>query len=144
MPLGHTRTPWLILLVGATLVGGAGAAENWPQLKYDARHSGNIPERNVSLPLGLVAAVPLSDAVFTSPVVADGRLYVVDGSGVALPDGLAALAARDEGKHLSERTGHAYHATASWVGVSALGQTHTIPFREAFNAARAQDCLGQE
>ena len=32
------------------------------------------------VPLGLVAAAPLSDAIFTAPVVADGRVYVVDGS----------------------------------------------------------------
>jgi outer membrane protein assembly factor BamB len=32
--------------------------------------------------LGLVGAVPLTDAVFTSPVVANGRVFVVDGSGV--------------------------------------------------------------
>ena len=33
--------------------------------------------------LGLIGAVPLTDAVFTAPVVADGRVYAVDGSGVA-------------------------------------------------------------
>jgi len=57
--------------------------EDWLQYKYDARRSGNAADRDVVLPLGLVAAVPLSDAVLTSPVVADGRVYVVDGSGVA-------------------------------------------------------------
>ena len=36
----------------------------------------------VTTPLGLIGAVPLSDAVLTSPVIADGRIYVVDGSGV--------------------------------------------------------------
>ena len=60
-----------------------GAAEDWRQFKYDARHSGNAADRRVTLPLGLVAAVPLTDAVFTAPVVADGRVYVVDGAGVA-------------------------------------------------------------
>lgn len=60
----------------------AGLAEDWPQFKYDGRHSGNVPERSVAAPLGLVAAVPLTDAVFTSPVVAGGRVYVLDGSGV--------------------------------------------------------------
>lgn len=58
------------------------AAEDWRQLKFDALHSGNVPGRSVTLPLGLVAAVPLTDAVFTAPAVADGRVYVVDGSGV--------------------------------------------------------------
>lgn len=59
------------------------AAEDWPQLKFDARHSGNVPDRSVAAPLGLAGTVPLTDAVFTAPVVADGRVYVVDGSGVA-------------------------------------------------------------
>jgi outer membrane protein assembly factor BamB len=72
-------------LVLALLLGPAtrSAGENWTQLKYDCRHSGNVPERSVSAPLGLMAAAPLSDAVFTAPVVEGGRVYVVDGSGVA-------------------------------------------------------------
>jgi outer membrane protein assembly factor BamB len=57
--------------------------ENWPQFKYDCRHSGNVPNRSVSTPLGLVGAVPLTDAIFTAPVVEAGYIYVVDGSGVA-------------------------------------------------------------
>src|ERR1043166_453703 len=57
--------------------------EDWPQFKFDARHSGNAADREVKPPLGLLAAVPLSDAIFTSPVVADGTIYVVDGSGWA-------------------------------------------------------------
>ncbi|MGI6415480.1 MAG: PQQ-binding-like beta-propeller repeat protein [Thermoguttaceae bacterium] len=60
----------------------ASAGESWPQLKFDGRHSGNVPERELAVPLGLVGAIPLTDAVFTSPVVAAGRVYVVDGSGV--------------------------------------------------------------
>ena len=58
-------------------------AENWLQFKYDSRHSGNAADRSVASGLGLIGAVPLTDAVFTAPVVADGRVYVVDGSGVA-------------------------------------------------------------
>ena len=68
------------LLIGTT---GVAAGENWLQFKYDCRHSGNVPDRSVTTPLGLIGAVPLTDAVFTAPVVADGRIYVVDGSGVA-------------------------------------------------------------
>jgi outer membrane protein assembly factor BamB len=59
------------------------AGENWSQFKYDSRHSGNVPDRSVTPPLGLVGAVPLTDAIFTAPVVADGRVCVVDGAGVA-------------------------------------------------------------
>ncbi len=61
----------------------AALGENWPQFKYDCRHSGNVPGRSVTAPLGLIGAIPLTDAVFTSPVVADGKIYVVDGSGAA-------------------------------------------------------------
>jgi outer membrane protein assembly factor BamB len=59
------------------------SSESWPQYKYDCRHSGNVPDRSVTTPLGLIGAIPLTDAIFTAPVVADGRIYVVDGSGVA-------------------------------------------------------------
>ncbi len=71
-------TSTLLLATSATLAG-----ENWPQWKYDCRHSGNTPDRDVKLPLGLIAAAPLSDAIFTAPAVVDGRVFVVDGSGVA-------------------------------------------------------------
>ena len=57
--------------------------ENWFQYKYDSRHSGNMPERNVTVPMGLAGTVPLTDAIFTAPVVADNYIYIVDGSGVA-------------------------------------------------------------
>lgn len=32
--------------------------------------------------MGLIAAAPLTGAVFTAPVVADGRVYTIDGAGV--------------------------------------------------------------
>ncbi|MEE8306168.1 MAG: PQQ-binding-like beta-propeller repeat protein, partial [Gammaproteobacteria bacterium] len=73
----------LPIVLFLTVMATAAAAEDWLQFKYDCRHSGNVPDRSVTTPLGLVGAVPLTDAVFTAPVVADGRVYVVDGSGVA-------------------------------------------------------------
>jgi outer membrane protein assembly factor BamB len=72
--------PAALLLAGAAAIP---AGDAWPQFKYDARHSGNVAGRELSLPLRLVGAVPLTDAALTAPVVADGRVYVVDGSGVA-------------------------------------------------------------
>lgn len=54
----------------------------WPQLQGDALRSGNAPEAVLRPPLGLVAAVPLTDAVFAAPVVSAGRIHVVDGAGV--------------------------------------------------------------
>ena len=61
----------------------AARAEDWPQLKFDSGHSGNVPDRHVAAPLGLAGAVPLTDAVLTSPAVANGRAYVVDAAGTA-------------------------------------------------------------
>ncbi len=69
-----------LLLLSTTT---AGAGEDWTQLKFDSRRSGDVCERSVTTPLGLIGSAPLTDAVFTAPVVADGRVYVVDGSGVA-------------------------------------------------------------
>lgn len=64
-------------------INSVSATEDWLQFKYNARHSGNVEARSITTPLGLVGAVPLTDAIFTSPVVANGRIYVIDGSGVA-------------------------------------------------------------
>lgn len=71
----------LALLLGIAC--GAQAAEDWLQFQFDARRSGDAVQRSIDGPLGLVAAVPLSDAIFTSPAVADGRVYAVDGAGTA-------------------------------------------------------------
>ncbi len=74
-----------LCLLGVLLISSipVAADEAWLQLKYDARHSGDVPERTVQLPMGLIGAVPLSDAVLTAPVMAEGKVYAVDASGVA-------------------------------------------------------------
>ncbi|MFP6765631.1 MAG: PQQ-binding-like beta-propeller repeat protein, partial [Planctomycetaceae bacterium] len=78
------RMNFLITCVTVFVSGlSAATAEDWLQWKFDAGHSGNVPDRDVQLPLGLVAAVPLSDGVYTSPVLANGQVYIVDGSGNA-------------------------------------------------------------
>ncbi|MFT7515657.1 MAG: outer membrane protein assembly factor BamB [Candidatus Omnitrophota bacterium] len=57
-------------------------AEDWPQFQFDARHSGNAAERKIDVTaLGLVGTVPLTDRIFTAPVVAGGKIYVIDGAG---------------------------------------------------------------
>ncbi|HEY2415802.1 MAG TPA: PQQ-binding-like beta-propeller repeat protein [Pirellulaceae bacterium] len=58
------------------------ASDDWPQLQGDARRSGNAPSANVQLPLSLAAALPLTDGIYASPVVAGGKLIAIDGSGV--------------------------------------------------------------
>lgn len=80
------RTFHRAILAGLFLVPCAARApangEDWPQAKYDARRSGDVPDRRLELPLGLVAAVPMTDAVLASPAVAAGKVFVLDGSGV--------------------------------------------------------------
>ncbi|MFV2067867.1 MAG: PQQ-binding-like beta-propeller repeat protein [Pirellulales bacterium] len=86
----RARIGLLVILFLAVIVAPV-SSENWLQLKFDSRHSGNVPGRDVKVPLGLVGAVPLTDAVFTAPVVAEGRVFVVDGSGVAFAIDAATL-----------------------------------------------------
>ncbi|MBM3858925.1 MAG: hypothetical protein FJ395_04660 [Verrucomicrobia bacterium] len=74
---------WLKQAVLALAVATSATGENWLQFKFDSRQSGNVPDRALRTPLGLVGAVPLSDSIFTAPVVADGKVYVLDGAGVA-------------------------------------------------------------
>jgi outer membrane protein assembly factor BamB len=77
----RTRKAVLVVFLLAGATQGI-AAEDWRQFKYDSQHSGNVPDRTVTTPLGLAGAVALTDAILTAPVIADGRVYVVDGSGV--------------------------------------------------------------
>lgn len=68
----------LLLLVSLSAL-----AEDWPQFQFDARHSGNAPDRDLAAEnLGLIGAVAMSDGLYASPAVAAGRVYVLDGAGV--------------------------------------------------------------
>ncbi|MCA9226176.1 MAG: PQQ-like beta-propeller repeat protein, partial [Planctomycetales bacterium] len=58
------------------------AQNDWPQLLSGPRRSGNVPDLTLPTNLGLARAIPMTDAIFTSPVVSDGMVYVLDGSGV--------------------------------------------------------------
>ena len=78
---GMNQTTFLLSVV---LAAAPAVAEDWTQFQFNARHSGNAADRRVALPeLGLQGAVPLSDGIYTAPVVADGKVYAVDGAGVA-------------------------------------------------------------
>ena len=55
---------------------------DWLQLQGNAQRSGNIPGEVLKGSLGLMAAIPLTDGVQAAPVMADGVVYVLDGSGV--------------------------------------------------------------
>ena len=69
------------LLLSAAVVRGG---DDWPQLQGDALRSGNAPAAAVKTPLGLVGAVPLTDGIYAAPVVADGKVFAIDGSGVVV------------------------------------------------------------
>ncbi len=58
------------------------ADEVWIQPGFDSKHSGNASSIEIKLPLGLQRAIPLTDAMFTSPVVTPDRIFALDGSGV--------------------------------------------------------------
>jgi outer membrane protein assembly factor BamB len=58
------------------------ANDDWPQLQGNASRSGNAPDVSLRTPLGLIATVPLTDGIYASPVVKDGKVYVIDGAGV--------------------------------------------------------------
>ncbi len=69
---------YLLLLSALSL-----QAEDWPQFMFNAAHSGNAATHDLAASdLRLQGTAPMSDAIFTSPVVADGKFYVVDGSGL--------------------------------------------------------------
>jgi outer membrane protein assembly factor BamB len=57
-------------------------SDDWPQLQGDALRSGNAATAEVRTPLGLAGAVPLTDGIYAAPAVADGKVFVMDGSGV--------------------------------------------------------------
>jgi outer membrane protein assembly factor BamB len=68
----------LMVVSAATLLAG----ENWPQLQGDALRSGNAADVSLQTPLGLIAAIPLTDGIYAAPIVAGGKVFVIDGSGV--------------------------------------------------------------
>jgi outer membrane protein assembly factor BamB len=61
---------------------GVSFAGDWPQLQGNALRSGNVPQESLGTALGLLAAIPTSDAILASPVVSGGKVFVIDGSGV--------------------------------------------------------------
>ncbi|WP_395752769.1 PQQ-binding-like beta-propeller repeat protein [Prosthecobacter sp.] len=60
------------------------SAEDWPQFMFNSAHSGNATDRDIDADkLHLQGGLSMTDGIYTSPVVAGGKVYVVDGSGCA-------------------------------------------------------------
>src|SRR6516162_6401606 len=72
----------LLYLIPILAFSAAARGGDWPQLQGDARRSGNAADAAVTTPLGLVGAVPLTDGIYAAPVVAEGKVFAIDGSGV--------------------------------------------------------------
>lgn len=70
------------LLFGLLLAFATTASATWTQLQGDAGRSGNASEVVLPEKIGLLAAVPLTDAVFAAPVTDGKTVFVIDGSGV--------------------------------------------------------------
>src|SRR6185503_19721183 len=84
-PLGRVRRGGCAVgetMTTAILLACLAVQDGWTQAKFDARRSG-YADREVGESLGLLAAIPTADAIRTSPVIADGKIYVVDASGRA-------------------------------------------------------------
>ncbi|MBM3972314.1 MAG: PQQ-like beta-propeller repeat protein, partial [Planctomycetes bacterium] len=83
LAFGVTPMRALTALIVVVLWASAGlAADSWGQLQGNALRSGNAPSVSIKTPVGLIGAIPLTDGVFASPVVSDGQVFVIDGSGV--------------------------------------------------------------
>ena len=50
-------------------------ADAWLQLQGDAGRSGNAPGLSLADSMGLIRAIPLGDAIFTSPVIGLSKVY---------------------------------------------------------------------
>ncbi len=70
--------PGMLLCLGMSVL----QAEDWTQFQNDAQRSGNAVHLELPSSIGLIGVVPLSDGIYSSPVVAGNTVYVVDGSGV--------------------------------------------------------------
>ncbi|MFT5465617.1 MAG: outer membrane protein assembly factor BamB [Verrucomicrobiales bacterium] len=72
----------LARLFALALIPAAAETADWQQLQGNAHRTGNAPDFKVDDSIGLAAAIPLTDAIFAAPVVSDGVVYVIDGSGM--------------------------------------------------------------
>ncbi len=81
-PVKNPRLAHLGCAAALAIAAAPAPGEDWPQYQFDAHRSGNAPDHRIRTPFGLIAAAPLTDAIFTAPAIADGRVYAIDGSGV--------------------------------------------------------------
>ncbi len=78
----HILRSTIVLVCVMFLSVRSARGDEWNQLQGDAYRSGNAPEAALQMPLGLIAAIPLTDRIVASPVVNRDKVFVVDGAGV--------------------------------------------------------------
>lgn len=119
-------------------------ADDWLQFQGDGLRSGNAEQFQLPKGLGLVGTVALTDAIYAAPVVADGVIYVVDGSGT-----VAAIVAGSLEKKWQVTTGGGASncnnsATPAVVGnylhVSTMAGIHYVLDRHTGKVLRELEC----
>ena len=70
--------PSIVLIANATSL----FASDWGQLQGDAERSGNKPSEALSKNMGLLGSIALTDGSYAAPVIGNGKVFVIDGSGV--------------------------------------------------------------
>ena len=78
----RVRLASCVFFVGCVVLTLPGRAQDWSQLLGSGLRSGDASTFSVDASYGLLFAVPMTDAILTSPVVVGDHVYVVDGSGV--------------------------------------------------------------
>ncbi len=73
-------TLWIASCV--SLLPSAEGADAWPQLQGNSLRSGNAVGFTASKNLGLEGTVAFSDGLYASPVIVDGMIFAIDGSGL--------------------------------------------------------------
>ena len=77
-----TLTQRILALATVLTIQPSVHAGDWPQLLGSGLRDGDASDISLDAAPRLVGAVPLSDAILASPVVAAGKVFVIDGSGV--------------------------------------------------------------
>lgn len=119
-------------------------ASDWPQHQGDSLRSGNAEGFTLPGNIGLSGVVPMTDAIYAAPVVADGTIYVIDGSGVVAAIDIATLKKKWEFKSGGGAANCNNCATPAVIGdylhVSTMAGVHYVLRRKDGQVVREVDC----
>ena len=77
-----TRIKHIALAISLILLANCSIADDWPQYQGNAYRSGDAAHIQLPDNLGLAGAVAATDGIYAAPVVSDGTVFCIDGSGV--------------------------------------------------------------